>query len=260
MRLKTLLNSRAALAVCVVGLVMAFAAPAQADNYTALGDSYASGTGSGGTVLNSSCDRRASAYPYLISQARANTNLTFAACTGATTTDVMNNQISSVTSSTNVVTVQIGGNDIGFANMILQCTFLNCTSSLVTTQNTIKTSLPGKLNTVYNAIKSRAPNAAVTVVGYPNPAGTKTCISALGITSSEEAGITTTATVLRDTIKATATAAGFNFADAIPSFVGHDVCSSSPWLNGFTFASTSYHPNVSGQKLGLTPLVRSFVG
>src|SRR5665647_113091 len=107
MRMKTLLNSRAALAVCVVGLMMAFAAPAQADNYTALGDSYASGTGSGGTVLDSSCDRRASAYPYPVSQARANTTLSFAACSGATTTTVMNSQISSVTASTNVVTVQI---------------------------------------------------------------------------------------------------------------------------------------------------------
>jgi len=254
MRLIASFNGRAAFVLGLLICALAFAASAQAENYVALGDSYASGVGSGGTVLNSSCDRRKSAYPYLISTARAD-NLTFAACSGATTTDVMNNQISSVTANTNVVTVQIGGNDIGFASMIVNCTLGNCVSQLSNVQNTIKTTLPAKLDTVYSGIKARAPLAKVIVVGYPDPAQGKTCLSALGISSAESAGITTTAGVLRDTIKATATAEGFTFADAIPSFTGHGVCASSPWLNGFALSSSAYHPNANGHKLGFTPLV-----
>ena len=253
------LRNRGMLAATCVGLVLAFAAPASADSYTALGDSYASGTGSSGTTLNASCDRRSNAYPNLIAQQRANTTLTFVACSGATTTDVMSNQISSVTSSTNVVTVQIGGNDIGFANLILACTFGNCTSNLTSAKTSIPSTLPSKLDTVYSAIKARAPLADVTVVGYPSPAGSKTCSSGLGISAAEVTGINAVAGVLRDTIKARALSYGFDFADPLAPFVGHDVCSSSPWINGFSLSTGMYHPNANGQKLGFAPLVKPFL-
>ena len=251
---------RLLLVLSVAGLMLAFAGQAQADNYTALGDSYASGTGAGGTVLNSNCDRRVTAYPYLIAQSRPNTSLTFAACSGATTTSLLNSQISSVTASTNRVSVQIGGNDIGFANLIVSCTFGNCASQLASVQNTITTTLPAKIDSVYNQIKSRAPSASVVVVGYPSPAGTRTCSAALGISSAEVTGINQVAAVLRDTIKARATAAGFSFADPLPPFVGHDVCSSAPWLNGFTWGSSSYHPKADGHKLGFAPIVAPLLG
>lgn len=256
MNFRKTLNKRIGVLLCVAGTMLALAAPAQADNYVALGDSYASGTGAGGTTLNSGCDRRVTAYPYLISQARPNTTLSFVACAGATTSSLMSSQISSVTAATNTVSVQIGGNDIGFASLILSCTLGNCTSQLASLQTSIPSTLPPKIDTVYNAIKSRAPGAKVVVVGYPSPAGTRTCGAALGISSAEVTGINGVANVLRNTIKARATAAGFAFADPMPPFVGHDVCSSAPWLNGFTFGTSSYHPNANGHRLGFTPLVQ----
>ena len=100
-------------------LLLAFAASAfAADKYVALGDSYSSGTGTRSYTLNSGCQRGIYAYPYLLSQQRPNTALTFVACSGAKTTDVMNNQISSVTSDTKIVTITIGGNDAGFSSVI----------------------------------------------------------------------------------------------------------------------------------------------
>ncbi len=245
------------LVLCSLALVFALAVPAYADTYVALGDSYAAGTGSGGTTLNSSCMKTTNAYPYQIAQSRAGTNLTFVACGGATTTDVMNNQISSVTSTTNVVTVEIGGNDIGFAGLILNCTLLNCSSQLSSTASSIPNTLPSKLNTVYNAIKTRAPAAKVIVVGYPDPAGTKTCSKALGISSSEATGIHNVANVLSNTIQSTAASHGFSYVNAIPAFAGHDVCASSPWINGMTFSTSAYHPNKNGQILGYKPIVQA---
>lgn len=243
--------------LCSLVLAVALAAPAFADNYVALGDSYAAGTGSGGTTLDSACMKTTNAYPYQIAQSRAGTNLTFVACGGATTTDVMNKQISSVTSSTNVVTVEIGGNDIGFANLILNCTLGNCTSQLSSTAGSIPSTLPSKLQTVYSAIKSRAPLAKVIVVGYPDPAGTKTCLSALGISSAEATGIHAVASALSNTIQSTATSNGFSYVNAIPAFAGHDVCASTPWINGMNFSSGAYHPNANGQKLGYKPIVQA---
>lgn len=242
--------------ICRFALCSLVLALAYADNFTALGDSYASGVGSGGTTLNSACTRTSNTYPYQISLSRPNTSLAFVACSGAKTTNVMNNQISSVTSSTNVVTVEIGGNDIGFANLILACTLGNCISQLSSTAASIPTTLPSKLRTVYSAIAARAPLAKVIVVGYPDPAGTKTCTSALGISSAEATGIHQVANVLSNTIQSTASAYGFSYVNALPAFTGHDVCSSSPWLNGMTFASSSYHPNKNGQILGYKPIVQ----
>jgi hypothetical protein len=70
-----------------------------------------------------------------------------------------------------------------------------------------------------------------------------------------------TADLLRDVTSARAAAYGFTFKDAIPSFVGHAVCSSTEWLNGLSNpTSDSYHPNRVGHSSGYAPLVRSVIG
>ena len=93
---------RMARAVTLILALCAVAAPAaSADRYVALGDSYSSGVGTRSYTLDSGCQRGVYAYPYLLSQQRPNTTLTFVACGGATTTTLMNTQISSVTSTTN---------------------------------------------------------------------------------------------------------------------------------------------------------------
>ena len=75
-------------------------ATALADNYVALGDSYSSGTGTRDYSLNSGCQRGPFAYPALIKADRPNTTLTFVACSGAKTGDVLANQVSSLNAST----------------------------------------------------------------------------------------------------------------------------------------------------------------
>jgi lysophospholipase L1-like esterase len=110
-----------------LALCLSLAGVASADLYTALGDSYSSGTGTGSYTLNSSCQRSVYAYPYLVSQQRANTTLSFLACSGAKTTDVNSSQIPSLSSTTNWITMTIGGNDVGFGNLVLSCTLGDCT-------------------------------------------------------------------------------------------------------------------------------------
>jgi hypothetical protein len=249
------------LAACALLLALAGSAFA-ADRYVALGDSYSSGTGTGSYTLSSSCMRSTYAYPYLVAQQRANTALTFVACSGATTTDLMNNQIASVTSDTKIVTVTIGGNDAGFTSVIVSCVTLGCGSAISSAQNYIRNTLPGRLNTVYTAIKTRAPSAKVVVLGYPRLFSSSGCLGTTGISASERTSLNQTADLMRDTISARAAAYGFTFKDAIPPFTGHAVCASSAWLNGLNILSTSesFHPNRSGQSSGYTPLVRSVVG
>jgi hypothetical protein len=252
--------------LAVVFTLFAFAAPAQTgpDQYVALGDSFSSGVGTGSYTLSSSCRRGVYAYPWLVAQQRANTSLTFVACSGADTSDVMASQIQSVTADTDIVTITIGGNDIGFSNLIVQCTLSDCSAALDSTRASLPSFLPPRLDTVYAAIESRAPDARVVVLGYPRMFSSVGCFGTLGISSTERTKANQLAEALDSVIGARATSAtfGFTYQSALGAFTGHAVCSSSPWLNGLNLFNTteSYHPNRNGNSLGYAPLVRSVVG
>jgi lysophospholipase L1-like esterase len=239
-------------------------ATALADNYVALGDSYSSGTGTRDYSLDSGCQRGPYAYPALIKADRPGTNLTFVACSGAKTGDVLANQVQSLNSSTNIVTITIGGNDAGFSSVITQCALpwpWSCDSNITNAQNYIRNTLPGALNGVYTQIQSRAPNARVIVLGYPRLFMGVDCNGGTFFSTDEMTKLNATADLLKTTTAARAAAYGFTFKDSIPAFTGHAVCSSTEWLNGLSNPTgDSYHPNRTGHKSGYEPLVRSVIG
>jgi hypothetical protein len=250
--------------VAVSFLVLATpAGAAAADRYVALGDSFASGVGTGSYTLSSSCRRSVYAYPYLVAQQRPDTTLAFVACSGARTSDVMANQIQSVTATTSVVSVTVGGNDIGFADLIVQCTLSDCSAALDSTRASLPNVLPSRLDMVYGAIRSQAAlGARVVVVGYPRMFTSVGCFGTFGISSTERTKANQLADALDGVIAARAAAFGLTYKSAIAPFSTHAVCSSGSWLNGLNLLNTgeSYHPNRNGQSLGYTPLVRAAVG
>lgn len=250
----------AAVSVSAAALAIAIPSAAQAVDYTALGDSYSSGVGAGSYDLDSSCARTSNAYPARVATATGFT-LSFTACSGATTTDVISNQLGPLNASTDYVTVTAGGNDAGFSSLIANCTILNCVSSINSTITWTSTTLPGLLNNLYSQIQTRAPNATVIVLGYPRLFSGATCGSAFGISSSEMTAANNLVDAM-DSVTATRAAAyGFTYKSAVSQFTGHALCSSTPWLNGLSWpVSDSYHPNASGQSSGYTPLVRSITG
>jgi hypothetical protein len=259
-------SSRVARVAVVALSVLVLATPAgaaAADRYVALGDSFASGVGTGSYTLSSSCRRSVYAYPYLVAHQRPDTTLNFVACSGAKTSDVMANQIQAVTATTSIVSVTVGGNDIGFADLIVQCTLSDCSAALDSTRASLPSVLPPRLNTVYGAIRSQASvGARVVVAGYPRMFTSFGCFGTLGISSTERTKANQLADALDGVIGARAAAYGFAYKSAIASFATHAVCSASPWLNGLNLFNTveSYHPNRNGQSAGYTPLVRAVVG
>lgn len=248
--------------VAAAALVMSLAGSAYgATNYVALGDSYSAGNGANSSNLSSSCNRNTYAYPYLVAQQKAYA-LNFVACSGAKTGDVNANQVGALSSTTNLVTITIGGNDVGFTNLIIACTTLGCQSQINSSNSQIVNQLPAKLNATYSLIKSRAPNARVVVLGYPRPFAHRTCLAATGVTLSEEDQLNALTDNLDNVIRSRAQAYGFTYADPNPYWSGHDVCSSSRYTNGMVIwpATDSYHPTRSGYSAGYTPLVRSIIG
>src|SRR5262249_60710728 len=141
------------------------------------------------------------------------------------------------------------GNDIGFANLIYQCTLSNCSTALDTTRANLETTLGSKLDQVYTTVKSRAaPGAKIIVLGYPHVFSSATCFGTLGISSTEESKANALADSLDSVIANHAAADGVTYQSAIARFTGHAVCSSSPWLNGLNLFNTgeSYHPKRKG--------------
>jgi lysophospholipase L1-like esterase len=249
-------------ALVAFGSVFAAAAPAATaatgDNYVALGDSYSSGVGTGSYTLDAACKRSMYAYPYLYTQQHPGTSLTFVACSGAKTSDLLAKQIQAVTTATTLVTVTIGGNDIGFANLIYQCTVADCSAALDSTTANLESTLGNALDTVYNTVKSRAAsNAKIIVLGYPRVFSGGSCFGTLGITSTEQAKANALADALDKMIAKHAGDDKVTYESAIGPFTGHAVCSFSPYLNGLNLFNTgeSYHPTRSGQSSGYLPLV-----
>lgn len=252
--------SAAGLAVVLSLSTIAAATTAKAAsvNYAALGDSYSSGVGAGSyTGESGSCKRSTNAYPYLWKNAHGPSSFSFVACSGAVTGDVLNNQLSVLNSSTTLVSITIGGNDAGFASTMETCV-LDSESACITAVNNAKayatSTLPGKLDQVYSAIHSHAPNAHVVVLGYPHlyKIGGN-CI--FGIGDTKRAAINGAADTLDDVIAKRSANAGFSYEDVRGLFSGHEICASGTvWLNSTTFPiDESYHPKASGHSGGYLP-------
>jgi lysophospholipase L1-like esterase len=245
-------RSLAALAV-FAGVFASLAIPAAAaaaPAYVALGDSYSSGVGTRVYYNDgTNCERSPDAYAPQIASQRGYA-LNFQACSGAKTTDVNNNQLGPLNSTTNLVTITIGGNDAGFSTVITDCAawYFPCDSAIDNANSFIQNQLPALLDTTYSDIRSHAPTAHVVVLGYPHLFTTdgQTC-NFNALTSTHEKRLNNTADLLDGVISARAAAHGFTFVDPRNAFLPHEVCSSSEWLNGQSNPlSESYHPNISG--------------
>ncbi|GAA2635818.1 SGNH family lipase [Dactylosporangium fulvum] len=254
--------------VASLGVTFAIATPARAaatDRYVALGDSYASGVGADSyTAESGSCQRSTNAYSALYNTNVKPASYRSVACSGATTTDVVNKQLSALSTSTTLVSVTVGGNDAGFATIMTTCVLYGeteCVAAVQTAENKARTELPAKLAAVYNGIKSRAPSARVIVVGYPvfYQLGT-VCV---GLSANSRTKINEGINLIDDIIRTAATAAGFKFADVRSTFVGHQLCSyGEKWLHALNYLNIgiSYHPTAAGQAGGYYPVFRNAAG
>jgi lysophospholipase L1-like esterase len=245
--------------LCVAALLALVAPPASAaERYVALGDSYSSGTGAGPYDRGAGCQRSRYAYPALVAKRRSSLKLVFAACAGATTDDVLLTQAARLTAQTRLVTITIGGNDVGFSDVFSACLqggSAACGAAISRAQRSIRTALPDDLDAVYARIRTRAPAARVIVLGYPRLFSGARCQT---IPRAQVSRLNTTAQLLRDTVRRRVRAAGgrFSFRDAIPAFAGHGICARSPWINGLVSPVTdSFHPNRAGHREGYAPLV-----
>ncbi|WP_028852313.1 SGNH/GDSL hydrolase family protein [Thermocrispum municipale] len=250
----------AAAFLSAVGTVAATPAYAAAENYVALGDSYASGTGAG-SYSGGDCYRSANAYAQRWADENAPASFTFAACSGATTEDVRSSQLSALSADTTLVSISIGGNDAGFADVMITCTTSSdssCVSRVDEAKEFARSELPGRLDALYGEIRAAAPNARVVVMGYPRVLTSDSC---WWFSSAKREAVNSAADELSGIIADRAAAAGFTYVDVRDAFAGHEACASDDWINGIVWSNLveSYHPNAAGHANAYYPAFASAV-
>jgi lysophospholipase L1-like esterase len=252
----------ATISVAALGLLAAApVASAQSSvNYVALGDSYSSGVGAGDyTSASGSCDQSINAYPMLWASANAPASFVNETCSGATTSSVISSQLSPLNSGTTLVSITVGGNDVGFSSVMETCvlgTTAACVSAVDNAESEVANQLPGELNSVLGDIKADAPNARVVVLDYPQLYDLSKSSSCIGLSTTDRTDLNQAASELDSAIQAAAGRYGDVFADVQGQFAGHQICDSSSWLHSVDFLdlSESYHPTSTGQVDGYLPV------
>lgn len=231
--------------------------PQPRPTYLALGDSYAAGLGAG--EPKDACGRTSWGYPTLLAKL-ARLELTLAACSGATMADVAGTQLAAVTDAADYVTVQVGGNDIGFVPVLSVCAQPDsdtaCAGALAQSNGYLSGGFSTAATALFAAVRARAPRAELVVVGYPRLFSGTNCSAAVEFSAGEEKLLNKTISVLNDRLAAAAHNAGAEFANPESAFNGHAWCSRLPWVNGpIEPVIASFHPNLLGQALGYVPAV-----
>ncbi|MGW3650539.1 SGNH/GDSL hydrolase family protein [Streptomyces sp. NPDC000878] len=276
MRLKTSSRLRAAAATgIVVALAVAASGPAAATpavgDYVALGDSYVAGPGIPEAVSDSGvCARSDHNYPSLVAQEAAPAAFTDVSCSGAVTDDMTGRQLGiapqfdALTSDTGLVTLTIGGNDAGFAGIVVTCVVLSfsdptgapCeknynnggTDQILQKLNEVAP----KVGTVIQGIHQRSPQARVLVVGYPDllPDAKSKCAVDVPVATGDIPYLNGIEQRLNQLLSAQAAANNAEFVDTYTSSVGHDLCQApgTRWVEGLQDVQDAapIHPNALG--------------
>ncbi len=281
--------------LCVAGLAILTvaghsgtpAADTVAHSYVALGDSFTSGPGIpvklGPDTRPSApggCMRSSDNYPSLTARALGLT-LHDASCAGATTRDLAVSQgpgipaqLSALRSSTSLVSIGIGGNDLGFSTIATDCAAAtpwgitkvgwSCRSHYTVDavdQLAVAVKKVGsRVAASLREIRARAPHARVFVIGYPDifPSSGSGCWPMLPFSEHDADYLRGVETDLNATLAGDAAAAGDVYVDTATASASHDACSgaSTRWVEPIVLSAGNFplHPSPLGMA-GMAGLV-----
>ncbi|MFR9803423.1 SGNH/GDSL hydrolase family protein [Pseudonocardia sp. RS010] len=245
----------------------------QAGRYVALGDSYSAGPlipPSGGQPAG--CLRSGANFPSLVAAVSGATDFVDVSCSGATTADFVAPQkvvlgenpaqFDALTGGEDLVTFTIGGNDIGFGEIIQECALRSPQQPLGTAcrdfygdqlDRRIAQTAP-KIASVLGEIGARSPGARVAVVGYPAllPDEGPGCFPVVPLSPGDIGWLRGIEKDLNAMLAAQAGAAGAVYVDTYTPTIGHDMCQlpAVKWIEGLlpTSPAAPVHPNAQGMQ------------
>jgi lysophospholipase L1-like esterase len=272
----------AAMTVVLAGVLTPSAgAVSQGDSYVALGDSFTAGPVILLPIPPLGCFKSNHNYPHLVA-GKLRLQLKDASCSGATTADMTHSQdvalkpdpppqFDALDQNTDVVTVGIGGNDIGFSEISRNCSSqidrgTPCRDRYVRNGRDeisarIKRTVP-KVANVLKGIHSRSPNAAVYLVNYLPilPDDGSSCHPQVRITKGDAPYLRDKERELNKMLADQAAANNAKLVDAYTAGIGFDACKNrdTRWVEPavpLNFAAP-LHPNRDGMQ-GITKQVVS---
>jgi lysophospholipase L1-like esterase len=232
--------------------------------YVALGDSYSSGEGAPPyDPTSGSCQRAAAGWVRRLDRdASAIVSLDHRACSGATTAHLtgpwtdrhLPAQIPATPDpEVTLVTVTVGGNDVGFSGIVGTCYVLSC-AGVPTSPGFLGAlhALGAMLTTaVYPALERAYPNARIVHVGYPRltPEPGRPVKGCAWLTADEQVATAQIVAEVDRTIEAAAAQGGITYVDTSEALAGHELCSGSSWLNPVRIGGKAQaHPTADGQQ------------
>lgn len=259
---RLLLPLLASLALVAGIAPVAAAAPAAAPvDYVALGDSYAAGVGAPPDGRSGDCRRSDRSYPARWAAAHDPASFASVACSGATTGEVLVRQVRAVSRDTDLITLTVGGNDVGFAPVLSICSTAprdeDCERAVRNGERVARYALPsGVVPIIAGARLQASPTARVVVLGYPRlfePG--PDCATPLAPNAARRAALNRAADTLNAVLRDAAGRWRAQFVDVTPAFAGHGVCSADPWINPPTNPQNpaGYHPTSRGYARGYLP-------
>jgi len=258
--------------VSLAGALSVGAAGASAANWAGLGDSYAAGPLIPNQQLSPlGCLRSDHNFAHLAAAALGR-SLADASCSGAKTDDMTAPQdvtpgqnppqFNALTTDTQIVTLQIGGNDIGFTSILENCATANpfahpCRDKYVvndrdTLADKIAATAP-KVATVLQGIHARSPGARVFVVNYAAilPETGSGCWPQVPIAFADVPYLRSVEKNLNAMLAQQAAANDARIVDDYTASIGRDACKSSStrWVEPLVPANAAapFHPNARGE-------------
>ncbi|REE99790.1 SGNH/GDSL hydrolase family protein [Thermomonospora umbrina] len=256
--------------------------------YLAMGDSYSAGEGAYATPADlaptNRCHRTSLAYYHTVARHfRFAGGTAFWACAGATTATVVRgksgepSQTGRLSAGTTLVTISVGGNDVGFSKVLAGCVVRLPWSGSCQDQGgevadrlaALRFSLTGLIDTV----TARAPRARVIVLGYPRIFAERSGATGDNLSVRDQQWLNGRARDLNEVIRqvvadrdrdlvAGGGAGSVEFIDAYSAFSGHEIGSADPYVNGLkvnlaalSAEPGSFHPT----RGGYAALARLFV-
>jgi GDSL-like lipase/acylhydrolase family protein len=257
----------------IIGALSVGAAGASAANWAGLGDSYAAGPLIPNQQLNPlGCLRSDRNFAHLAA-ASLGRSLADVSCSGAKTDDMTAPQdvtpgpanppqFNALTADTQIVTLQIGGNVIGFTSILQNCATANpfahpCRDKYVvngrdTLADKIAATAP-KIAAVLQGIHARSPNARVFVINYAAilPETGSGCWPQVPIGFTDVPYLRGVEKNLNAMLAQQAAANGARIVDDYTASIGRDACKSSStrWVEPLVpgNAAAPFHPNARGE-------------
>ena len=267
------------LIVVVIGLVGIACAPPP-PQYVGLGDSYTAGPLIPTQLADpAGCQRSDHNYPHRAAPAIGTPRFRDVSCSGARTENMTQPQnvspgpnppqFDALDAETTVVSVGIGGNDIGFTDIALSCVALvpfgsPCQDQYVVNgvdeiSRRINETAP-KAAAVIQGIRERAPGATIYVVNYlpifpegpRSPGAPEGCWPQMPYAPNDVPYLRDKHKELNAMLATQAAANGAVLVDAYTAGIGHDACRSSSqrWVEPVvpTSPAAPLHPNAAGMQ------------